>query len=189
MQFISDFADAAVIFPFAFGVWLLLTALGFRIVIGQWAVAVAGVLLSMLAIKAGWLFVAAQSGKRAMSPSGHTASACIVYGGLAWLMLRHAAIPWLAIAVPLLIIAAVGASRIAVGAHDPAEVAMGAAVGLAGLALLRRAMAPGARVPGWPIMAVAVVVIPLAHGHRLPIEKALHGEIVGRAEPPTGVVR
>jgi membrane-associated phospholipid phosphatase len=179
MQFISDFADGAEILPFVVVVWAAMTASGSGVVARRWVLVVGAVLLAILAFKAACFFVTARLGMAPISPSGHTASAGIVYGGLAWLGLRRAMSPLLAALVPFAIVALIGASRVAVGAHDWMEVFLGAGVALGGLLALVRLTDREARFQAWPVFMAALVVLPLMHGVRLPVEKELRFEILG----------
>lgn len=179
MQFVTDFADAAVVAPLVLAVAVVMTCLGFRRVMLQWAVAVAAVWGAVLAAKAAWLGAAYGQGMDLVSPSGHTASACIVYGGLALLLLRGSARPSLAALVPLGITALIGYTRIATSAHTALDVVLGAAVGLAGLACLAWAAPPAPRLSGWPVLITGLTVLTFTHGLQLPAEAALRRVVLG----------
>ncbi|WNV73637.1 phosphatase PAP2 family protein [Geodermatophilus sp. DSM 44513] len=64
-------------------------------------------------------------------PSGHAAAAAALYGALAALVVVYARAPrrWPVLAVPLLLVVAIGASRVYVAAHHPTDVLAGAALG------------------------------------------------------------
>ena len=64
-------------------------------------------------------------------PSGHSAAAAVLYGGLAALVLVYARgrWRWLVLAVPLLLAPAIGVSRVYVAAHHPTDVLAGLALG------------------------------------------------------------
>jgi len=179
MQFVADFADAAVVLPLVLAVAAVMTGLGFRRLMLQWAVAVAAVWGAVLAGKAVWIRAASGQGMALVSPSGHTASACIVYGGLALLVLRGLARPSLVAFVPLGITALIGYTRVATSAHTPLEVVLGAAVGLAGLACLAWAAGPAPRLSGWPVLATGLAVLTVTHGLQLPAEEALRRVVLG----------
>ena len=75
--------------------------------------------------------------------------------------------------LPLAALAAIviGISRLALGAHSPAEVMIGAGVGLAGaLALLLLAGPPPQGLDGRRIAVIAVAVAVMFHGLHLPAE-------------------
>lgn len=104
------------------------------------------------------------------SPSGHTSFTTIFYGSAALLLGtgRPAWFRWSCAAATLLLIVAVGISRVRTGAHSPAEVAIGIAIGSVALALFaalhRWSGAP--TLPWLPVgigFAVAVIVLGGAH--------------------------
>ena len=89
MNFLTDFADQAVVLPVAGAVLVLLLATGWRRGALAWAGCVSGVLAVMLALK----LVTLACGWRVpwtglYSPSGHTAASAVVYGGLLALLIR-----------------------------------------------------------------------------------------------------
>jgi membrane-associated phospholipid phosphatase len=170
MMFATDFADQAVVLPLWLTLGAVLAALGWRRGALAWLAAVGGTLLVvgvakllLLSCGPGWL----------RSPSGHTAAAGVVAGGLAVLAgWRGSRVAGAALAGGALI----GATRLALGAHSPAEVLAGGAAGLAGALVLARLA--GRRPPGlrlrWLVVTLAVVVT-LFHGLRLPAEVVLRG--------------
>ncbi|MGI4977106.1 MAG: phosphatase PAP2 family protein [Janthinobacterium lividum] len=191
---VTDLADQAVVLPLALlvGVALLSRGRGGRRAAAGWALAVGGVLAGLLALK---LWAGACSGAGVAggggvlrdvglrSPSGHTAAGGIVYGGLLALALRRgaggAALCCLAVA------AGFGASRLALGVHTPADVAVGCAVAAAGGAVLARVggwrgggAAAGARGGGagagfWAWGAAALALVWVLHGRRLGAEPVI----------------
>ncbi len=77
-----------------------------------------------------WAFVTEHSFS---FPSGHSAGAVVLYGVLTYLVWNHLAGVWHragVIAVALLLIAGIGASRVYLGVHYPTDVAAGYLVGL-----------------------------------------------------------
>ena len=108
------------------------------------------------------------------------ASACVVYGGLAVLLLRGA------VPLPLLgsivagIAVAMGYSRIELHAHDVTEVIVGALVGLAGVAALGAMAGPRPRVVGWPVLGAAACTMLAFHGMHLPAEAAIRSAFLVR---------
>jgi membrane-associated phospholipid phosphatase len=77
-------------------------------------------------------------GQGASFPSGHTAAAVALYGGLAMIAVALGArisVRWLAIVVAVLAPLVVGISRMYRGMHHPLDVVLGAAVGVGCLAV------------------------------------------------------
>ncbi len=176
VSFITDFADQAVMLPLAATIPAMLAWAGWRRGALAWLLAVACAWTAMLALKllgvhCGRLLF----GPALTSPSGHVSSAAVVYGALAALALGRAGAR-LGHALPCAAAVAVvvGASRLALGVHTPAEVALGGLVGVGGAWLFARAAGP--RPPGARLrragVAAALVVL-LTHGFHLPAEAAI----------------
>ena len=174
MEFVSDFADQAVMLPLAL---VVLTGLGvsgcYRAAVA-WSVAVFGTFGLILLLKAGSLYLMAVFGSDyRFSPSGHVAAASVVYGGLAVLLLWDA-VPRVCIAAATVAAALViGYSRISLGAHTLAEVLTGAGIGFGGLGIFTVSIGPRPRVAQWPLPVVASVTILVLHGFHLPAEEAI----------------
>jgi membrane-associated phospholipid phosphatase len=173
MMFLTDFADQAVALPLAATILIVLLALGWRRGAFAWAACVGGVLAVMLVLKlitfaciwrAPWLGIA--------SPSGHTATAAVVYGGLLALLLPRGVSGTLVAALAGGAFALVfGLTRLALEVHTVPDVIIGAVVGVAGAVLLRRlAGERPARLSSPRITLAACVVMLLFHGHRLEAE-------------------
>ncbi len=171
MIFLTDFFDQAVVLPVVAAVAAVLALLGWwRGAIG-WLLAVGVTFGAVLILKLGFLACGPVFGPWSLrSPSGHTAAAAMVAGGLAALAAgrRSAAVP-----VAVLAAGMIGATRVALGFHSVAEVCLGGAIGVAGAALLpglagrRRARRPVA------LLLAACVVAVVLHGLRLPAEAAI----------------
>lgn len=153
--------------PFAALVALAFLARGWRRGAAVWLLAVAATLATMLVLK-----LAAIGCGTGLSPSGHTAAATAIYGGLTMLLLRRALAP-----VPALLLGAlpaallIGASRVALGLHAPVEVAAGALVGLSGAALLLLAgPPPRGRRAGVGAALLAIPLLALLHGRQADAE-------------------
>jgi membrane-associated phospholipid phosphatase len=184
MRFITDFADLAVLLPLTVCIGGGFGWQGWRRGAVAWVASVTATLAAMLTLKLVFVGCAATLGE--FSPSGHTAAGTVIYGGLVALWLRRRGIP----AVACLVAGAgpasclIGASRVAVSAHSLVEVAVGATVGTAGVALLLRLAGvppPGLRLGR--VAAVALVVMLVLHGLRLPVEpdiKAVAGWLPAR---------
>ena len=180
MKFLTDFADQAVVLPLAATIAIMLLLLGWwRGALG-WAAAVPGTLAIVLSLKI--VFYACHAvlpdwGIR--SPSGHTASATVVYGGLLALLgargvggtARHLLLMAFA---ALLVALLVGFSRVDLGAHTVPDVLVGGAVGLLGATLfVLLAGKPPVRLRLWPLAVAVVVVAVLFHGSELHAEEAI----------------
>jgi membrane-associated phospholipid phosphatase len=177
VSFVTDFADLGVMLPLILMVALALAAGRWRRGAVAWLLAVAATLAVALVAKLAafaWphaLLVAA--GLR--SPSGHTAAAAVVYGGLlALLAPRCWTRPWAAFLAAALVACVIGGTRLALHVHTPVEVLVGAATGIAGAVVL--AQLAGER-PLWmqralPVTAV-VVTIMLFHGTHLKLESEI----------------
>lgn len=175
-QFVTDFGDQAVLLPLAAGVVLVFAMAGWRRGAAAWAAAVVGTLALMLVLKLGFLACGPIFPiGHLRSPSGHTAAGTAIYGGLLAIMARRATGHgrWTA-ACALLVALAIGASRLALGAHTGIEVAVGGAVGVCGaLAIERFAGMPPPRLRPSQVATVAVFVLVLLHGAHMPAEAAI----------------
>ena len=187
MKFLTDFADQAVILPLAAAIAITLLLLGWwRGAIG-WAIAIPGTFLVMLSLKI--IFYACHAVMPDLdihSPSGHTASAAVVYGGFLALLGRQQGqraaesmrrLVWhlLAIAAAALALALVfGFSRVDLGVHTVPDVLVGGAVGVLGaMFFVLLAGHPPKGLPRWVLACVVVVVALLFHGRELHAEEAI----------------
>jgi membrane-associated phospholipid phosphatase len=179
MQFVSDFGDQAVILPLAVAVGLALLLAGWRQGAVAWVLAVAGTLAAVLLGKilaTACVHVLAIADLR--SPSGHTASAAMVYGGLIALLLPEpprGLRRWMAAFVLAAAFAVVfGGTRLALHVHTPADVVAGACLGIAGALALSRLAGPrpeGVRA-AMPLAAALAVAL-LLHGRHLHAEEMI----------------
>ncbi len=174
MLFVSDFADQAVMLPLALVVLVGLGILGWWRGAFAWMAAVGGTFAVIVVLKAGFFSLAGTFGSDyALSPSGHVASACVVYGGLAVLLLRGSVPRVLLAAIPVAVVLVIGASRLALGVHTLPEVVIGAMVGAAGLVALAATMGERPAVAGWAVTALGGVTVLALHGLHLPAEQAI----------------
>jgi len=128
VNFLTDFADQAVILPMVLAVSGVLAAEGWRRGAAAWLAAIAGTSAMMLALKLAFLSCSPVFGPADMrSPSGHAAVAAVVAGGLAALLLRGRPASVLPVAVLAGVV--IGISRLALGVHSLPEVVLGALVG------------------------------------------------------------
>ncbi|HEY1931927.1 MAG TPA: phosphatase PAP2 family protein [Acetobacteraceae bacterium] len=171
MLFITNFADQAVLLPLVLAVAVALAVQGWARGALVWLAVVGATFGVILVLKLVCLACAPLDGLLALhSPSGHVAAATVVSGGLAALLTRRR----LAI-LPVAVLAAVviGVSRLVLGMHSLPEVAVGAAVGLAGAAALIGLAGPPPTLKPGKLAAVVLLVAVLFHGLHLPAEAAI----------------
>lgn len=183
LEFWTDFADSAIMFPLGIAVPLILgvvrqrrAALGWTTVIGcVWAV--------MLALKLSGYTIAAMfpastfSELDLVTPSGHVASSAAIYGGLTGLLLPRPSTPLRrSILTAIAVAIGIGVTRIFLGVHSVSEVIVGATVGVAGAAGVARvvggALERRARLP--VVAAIALIVVTL-HGDHTSWEDPIQG--------------
>ena len=169
MTFLTDFADQAVILPIALAVGVALFAQGWRRGAGAWALVIVTTFAAMLALKLVFIACSASLGtSNIRTPSGHVAAAAVVAGGIAALLLRRRSA---ALAMAALAALVIGVSRLALGAHSPAEVLIGAGVGLAGALALPLLAGPAPKgLDARRVAVIAVAVVVIFHGMHLPAE-------------------
>jgi membrane-associated phospholipid phosphatase len=172
-RFITDFADQFVVLPLAAVVALALLAGGWRRGAAVWTATVGGALGLMLVLKL--VFAACGHlllGPMLHSPSGHTASAAVVYGGLVTLLTRHTRSRILFAGLTALgFAAAIGLSRLELRVHTILEVIAGGAVGVTATIIMARLAGPPPR--GWhpaPVCLAGALVLAIFHGRQLPAE-------------------
>jgi hypothetical protein len=177
-MFLTNFADEAVMLPLAVAVGCTLAALGWRRGAVAWSVAIFGTFAVMTVLK----MVSIACGPPLFrSPSGHTAAAAVVCGGMAVLLGRGRR------QVSVLLAAAgaavmIGLSRLLLHLHTEPEILVGAVIGIAGALCLRRmAGSPPRAVRMRWVGAVALVVILLFHGLHLNAEPRIHRMAFGVA--------
>ena len=174
MNYISDFADQAVILPVAGIVLICVVLLGWWQAAGAWLLGVGGVLSAMIFLKYGLVILAGMFGSEYMSsPSGHVAAACVIYGGMS-LLLFQGVVPAAVLAlVPVLLAAFVGYIRVALGAHTMGEVLAGAIVGCLGYAAMAAMIGRRPRLATWPVAAAGGCTMLALHGMHMPAEAAI----------------
>jgi membrane-associated phospholipid phosphatase len=172
MQFLTDFADLAVAAPLAICVAAWLALFGWTRGTLLWLAAFAALMLTMLALKLAVLGCAPADSPLA-SPSGHTASATFVYGGIAVLALRPR-LPATAL-IGLALATLFGASRVALHVHTLADVVVGGAAAIAALLAFAHAAPPPPRLKPRRMLALCLAAAVLLHGLRLDMEPRLRG--------------
>lgn len=186
MKFLTDFADQAVVLPLAAAIAITLLLLGWwRGAIG-WIVAVPATLGMVLSLKI--VFYACQATLPDLgihSPSGHTASATVVYGSLLALFGKHGVghrVRHLSVvgAAAILLALLFGFSRVDLGVHTVPDVLVGGAVGTIGaLLFVLLAGQPPEGFRRWVLGAVALIVAVLCHGRELQAEEAIQRMAIG----------
>lgn len=171
MTFLTDFADQAVVLPLVGAVALALAVLGWWRGAAAWLVAVGATFGTVLALKLGLLACGPVFGPFGLhSPSGHTAAAAMVAGGLAAILTGW---PRAALVAALAAAVVIGVSRVLLGFHSVPEVVTGGFVGCLGaVGLAYLAGRPRVRRPA-RLLASAGVVAVFFHGVRLPAEAAI----------------
>lgn len=170
--FITNFADASVMVPAALAVAGVLALAGERRAALGWGAAVSGVWTIILLLKfAGYAAASVRPDSvlariDLVTPSGHVASAAVVYGGLAGLLLRGpGTTAWRTGVAGAAAAVAIAVTRVRLDDHSVAEVLLGGAIGLGGAGLLARWVA--APVPprvALPIAAVVGLILVAGHG-------------------------
>jgi membrane-associated phospholipid phosphatase len=116
----------------------------------------------------------------------------LVYGGLALISSAETE-SWTRIAAATTgtaLVAGVALSRVMLGAHSPAEVAVGLAIGGAALALFARTylLQRGAERQIWPLLAGAAIVALALYGHHARLEP-LWRTLAAQLRDTTGLCR
>jgi hypothetical protein len=176
VSFVTDFADQAVVLPLAITVAVGLWAAGWRRGALVWSGVIAGTFLLMLALKIGFgACGSALAGDQLESPSGHTAAAGVLYGGmLAFVAEELFGRTYLTLGAILLVVTVIGVSRVMLGAHTPLEVLVGALVGtIAAFLMVKGLGRPGKTSPPALLLLPLLAVLFLFHGLHFPAEAAI----------------
>ncbi|MGY6768553.1 phosphatase PAP2 family protein [Komagataeibacter xylinus] len=182
MHFITDFADQAVMLPVMVTVVLIMAVYGWRRGAMVWTGTAIAMLAVMLLLKIAGLYYAAIEQTTIISPSGHVAAACMVYGGLLVLLGQRYFVRFPALMlVPLSGIGiGVACTRVALHTHTLFEVVTGGVVGCAAGLVLGRACGPvPQRLWLYLLPGVACVAV-LFHGAHLGIEGAIRSMFLPR---------
>jgi len=182
---ITDFADQAVVLPLSAVVFVVFAVMQWWRGAIAWGAVVGSALALILLFKLRF-FACNQALPDALvrNPSGHTAAAAVVYGGLAIAMVRskwtmdRALIPVTA-AISILIAVVIGASRLRLDKHSVLEVLIGGAIGVAGAVFFALLAGPPKGNPRFRRrLLLAVLVIAVFYGVQMPIEHRL--ESIGK---------
>jgi membrane-associated phospholipid phosphatase len=173
MQFLTDFGDQAMILPLAVIIAFAWAASGWRRGTIAWCLVVPGTLGVVLVAK---LAVFACAGMLPAwdlnSPSGHTASAAVVYGGVVVLLAPRR---WQRVSVwcaPIVIAVVIGITRVGLRQHTIADTIAGGLIGVAGAWLLVRVAGPRPRLSphAFAVLGAALATAIMFHGTRLNAE-------------------
>lgn len=174
--FLSDFGDENILWPLMALISLVLILQGRYRIFLYYSALVLLVFGGTLILKLCFEACGRLPGQSLYSPSGHTAGTTFVYGGAAVLFSRS---PRTCLALAFGIALFAGCARIALHVHSPAEVAVGASVGLLGVLFLTLARknelhAPEARAwlnrPVIFLITGGLVLTMVLHGLRSPAE-------------------
>ena len=135
---VTDFGDQAVVLPLAVGIALIFALSGWRRGALAWTAAIGATLALVLLLKL--RFVACDlfsPAARPGNPSGHTAAAVAVYGGIVWIVIRST---WhnkrwgltCTVAIAVFLAVVIGTSRLILDFHSMAEVVVGGMIGVGG---------------------------------------------------------
>ena len=174
MRFLTDFADLDVVLPIAGLVLSILLLIGWRRGAAAWAAVVAAGGGIILALKLGFEACGSPRAHPLLySPSGHTMSGTLVYGGI--LALLGLSLPASAVAAAAIAVL-IGWSRVWLGMHTVPDTLAGGAVGVAGVVALRLLAGLPPRQPrtrtllrGTVLLAV-LLAAGLLHGRHSPAE-------------------
>ena len=179
MQNLTDFGDQGVILPLFVLAALAFTVAGWRRAALVWVFVVPATLLIVSFGKLYGLGCGASlpEGWDLHSPSGHTASAALIGGGLAGLLLpirRRMATALLCAAMSATLI---GCSRLSLQMHSVTDVAAGAAIGIAGAyVLVWQAGVRPRPLRHLPLLGAILLMGALAfHGTHIPAESWIIG--------------
>lgn len=170
--FLTDFADEAVVLPTTFVVGVALWLLGWRRGAVSWVVVVCGTLFAMLVLKLLLIACGPDQFPHVRTPSGHTAAAAVLAGGVSalWTQRHRCTAAMIAACAAAGII---GVSRYMLGLHTVFEVLAGAVVGICGAIVFAYVAGPA------PRMRLRWVVIPILlnlavfHGRTADVEPTI----------------
>ena len=176
MEFVTDFADQAVVVPIALVIGVALLVQGWRRGAVAWAITIIATFAVMLLMK---LLLIPCGAEEINTPSGHVASATVVAGALAAMLRRRRSV-----VLPVAMLAAIiiGASRLLLKVHTWPEVVVGALIGMLGAVLMERlAGTPPATISVRGLVLAALVVAAVFHCVHVPAEAQIRSTAWGLA--------
>jgi membrane-associated phospholipid phosphatase len=179
MRYLTDFADQAVVLPMIAIVAVMLGVLGWRRGALAWLGAVGVSFAGVLVLKLVCLTCGPELGLTGLrSPSGHTAAAAVIAGGIAVVMGQGGRRAAVIAGVAALLI---GGTRVVLGLHTLPEVATGGALGVLGVVgFAALAGRPPVLAVRWLFAAVVAVAL-LLHGQHLDAETQIRTVAFGLA--------
>jgi membrane-associated phospholipid phosphatase len=171
VNFLTDFADQAVVLPLVVAVAVVLGLQGWWRGALVWFGTIAGTFAVMLALKLFFMGCSVVFGPLGLrSPSGHVAAASVIAGALVVVLGRERALILPIVALATVVI---GFTRIGLHVHSWPEVILGGGVGLAGALVLVGGAGPPPRLRLSPLIITAAVVLAVFHGQHLEAELAI----------------
>ncbi|MFS3135426.1 phosphatase PAP2 family protein [Gluconacetobacter sacchari] len=166
-RFATDFGDGAVLLPI-FGLSIILFAVfGWvrgAIVWGGLAGTALALLMTVKFIGLEWAYLSDAPG-RAFSISGHVAAGSAIYGSLLNLLIFRKRKSLLAcLPVPVFVASLFSYTRLALHSHTPAEVALGAILGVSVALISSRVLVPLPSRLIIPTFAIMLITIMFFHG-------------------------
>jgi membrane-associated phospholipid phosphatase len=175
-RFITDLGDQAVVLPIAVVTGLVFVLSGWWRGALAWGLGIGGALCLMLAVKLGFLACGhLLPALRLNSPSGHTAAAAAIYGGLAGLLMRsNLSGKYWVLSCAVVVAIVVGATRLELGVHSLPEVVAGGVIGTSGaFVAVAAAGTPPSLLRMRRVVALGLVVLFFLHGFHLSVEPTI----------------
>jgi len=185
---VTNFGDQALVLPLAVAIALVFALSGWRRGALAWTSAIGGTLAVILLLKL--YFFACHVSREASfgNPSGHTAAAAAVYGGLAATIVRSIRDDrrWAlvcAITIGIFLAAVIGVTRLILDMHSIAEVVAGGAIGVGGaVSFVLLAGSPSHAVRIERVVAAGLLAAVMLYGYRLSAEPAIKSIAAGLSQ-------
>jgi len=187
-SYVTAFADQAVLLPLATAVTVIFAVAGWWRGAFAWTVAVGATLGLTLLLKPAFLACGPLLPGAVISPSGHTAAAGVVHGGLLAIMARCITGQgrW-TLPIAAGVVAIVGLSRLILRTHTILDVSIGGTVGICGAMVVAKLTGPPLSEVGMKLQTITALAIPVLvafHGFHMPAEAAIR-ELVHHVWPLT----